>query len=114
MTPLTHLILLALADRSRHGYAIMKEIERLSEGSVTPRAGSLYAALDRMTGEGMIQEAPDAGGPDADARRVYFRMTDGGRDALDRETMRMARLLHAAQAKRPAAGLPFTLALEDA
>ena len=48
LLPLTRLslaILLGLADGARHGYAIMKEVERQTDGQLTPGAGSLYAAL---------------------------------------------------------------------
>ena len=113
MTPLSHLILLSISDGARHGYGILKEIERVSDGDVSPRAGSLYAALDRLRGEGLIEVAPNAGQAGEDARRVYYRITAAGRDALDAETWRLARLLDVTQRKRPSPRPRFTLALED-
>jgi hypothetical protein len=44
LTPLSTAILLGLAEGARHGYAIMKEVERQTDGRLTPGAGSLYAA----------------------------------------------------------------------
>ena len=43
LTPLSLAILLALADGARHGYAILRELEKQSDGRVVPGAGTLYA-----------------------------------------------------------------------
>ena len=48
MTPLTYQILLALADASRHGYGIIKELEARLGSSAVPSTGALYLALQRM------------------------------------------------------------------
>jgi hypothetical protein len=40
----------ALASGSRHGYGIISVVDRISEGRVRLRAGTLYAALDRLQG----------------------------------------------------------------
>ena len=58
LSPLTMAILLALADGALHGYALMREVERQTEGTLTPGTGSLYAALYRLADEGLIEEAP--------------------------------------------------------
>ena len=54
LTPLSTAILLGLAEGARHGYAIMKEVERQTDGRLTPGAGSLYAALQRLQDDGLI------------------------------------------------------------
>ena len=45
------LILVSLADKPRHGYALMKDIEALSEGRVRLSTGTLYGAIRRLLEE---------------------------------------------------------------
>jgi DNA-binding PadR family transcriptional regulator len=104
-TPLTYQILLALADRSRHGYGIIKEIEDRGGEGAAPSTGALYLALQRMEGDGLIEEA-EAPDEDADARRRYYRMTRKGRETAELESARLVELVDAARSKRllPEAG----------
>ncbi len=103
-TPLTFQILLALADGNRHGYGIIKEIEGRSAGSA-PSTGALYLALQRMEGDGLIEDAPT---PDtsesADSRRRYYGITRNGREVAERESARLADLVLAARNKNLLAG----------
>ena len=81
LLPLSHLsmsILMALADRDRHGYGIIKAIERETDGGLRPSSGSLYAALDRLEGEGVVETVDGPDDPDADTRRKYFGLTAFG------------------------------------
>lgn len=99
MTPLTYEILLALADGSLHGYGIIKEIESRGGPDAAPSTGAMYLALQRMEGDGLIEqaEAPD----DAeDARRRYYRITSVGREHAEMESRRLAELVEAARAKQ--------------
>lgn len=76
-------ILTVLAQGRRHGYDIMREAGALSQGSVALKATSLYAALERLEGEGLV--AVD-GEEIVDGRaRRYYRLTDEGADALEDE-----------------------------
>ena len=50
----TFLILTALVEAPLHGYALLRRVEELSGGRVRLRAGTLYAALDRLVGEGLV------------------------------------------------------------
>ena len=98
--PLTNLslgILLALGDERAHGYAVIKTIERESGGRTRPGAGSLYAALDRMVADGLIEEGDPR--PDEDQRRRYYGLTDMGRRVARAETGRLAELLAVAAGK---------------
>ena len=91
LTPLTYQILLALADRDRHGYGIIKEIEGRAGRSSTPSTGALYLALQRMEVDGLVAEAPER--PDSvddDARRRYYRITARGRKLAREESVRRA------------------------
>lgn len=97
ITPLTYEILLALADEDRHGYGTIKEIE--SRGSAAPSTGAMYLALHRMQAEGLVREVPAPAESD-DARRRYYRITEEGRGAAERESERLARLVDAARSKK--------------
>jgi DNA-binding PadR family transcriptional regulator len=112
LTPLSLAILLALLDEDRHGYGIMKEIERLTEGEVRAGAGSLYAALQRMSASGMVEEAM-AVAEDTDPRRRYYRVTKRGRDVARAEALRMVRTLTVAREKRLLPSLRLSLAGAD-
>lgn len=78
----TFLILTALAGGPKHGYAILRDVESLSEGRVKLRAGTLYTALDRLTGEGLV-EVDREEVVDARLRRYYRISTDGARALAD-------------------------------
>jgi len=98
LTPLSHAVLLALADGPLHGYAIMRGVEEHDEG-VRAGTGTLYAALQRMEEDGLIRRA--AAPPDeTDARRRYYALTELGRSVARAEAGRLARLLERAAAKR--------------
>ncbi|MEV0272466.1 helix-turn-helix transcriptional regulator [Hamadaea sp. NPDC050747] len=79
----TFFILTALAREPLHGYGIIRTVDELSEGRVKLQAGTLYAALDRLAGEGHValdhEEAVDG------RLRRYYRLTDGGRALLTAE-----------------------------
>jgi DNA-binding PadR family transcriptional regulator len=105
-TPLTYLILLALADASRHGYGIIKEIEARHGVASAPSTGALYLALQRMEGEGLIEDAPAPAGRKGDPRRRYYHLTPAGRRAAEAESARLAALVAAAREKKLLAGGP--------
>jgi DNA-binding PadR family transcriptional regulator len=98
-TPLSHAILLALADADRHGYGIIKEVERQTEGALRPGTGTLYTALQRLQDEGLIAESPRRPARDDDARRKYYRITPAGRALARAETLRLVRLVAIARDK---------------
>lgn len=114
LTPMSLAILLALADEDRHGYGIIKEVERQSAGSLRLGTGSLYAALQRLAEEGLIAEAAYAPAPDEDQRRRYYSLTDAGREAARHELRRMARILSVARQKRLVADFGLTLKTGEA
>lgn len=90
LSPATYHILLALASRDRHGYAIRRAVEEQSDGVVRLGPGTLYAAIRRLEDAGLIEESPWR--PDADLdddRRRYYRLSKSGRAALHGETERL-------------------------
>ncbi|SDH73011.1 PadR family transcriptional regulator [Agrococcus jejuensis] len=83
MTESTFWILASLAEGRRHGYAILRDVERMSDGAVALRVTTLYAALERIVREGLA--APD-GEEVVDGRaRRYYVLADAGIDALELE-----------------------------
>ena len=91
-------ILLALATGDKHGYAIMREVEALTEGSVTMGPGTLYGAVKKMLKAGIVEESDERPDPEMDdQRRRYYRMTGLGGRVLDAEVSRMERLTRTAR-----------------
>lgn len=105
LTPLSTSILLAVAGGARHGYAILKEMEERAPGGRVPGAGSLYAALQRMTDEGLLQEEEGEGEAEGPPRRCYG-LTALGREVGRLEMQRMAELVALAAERRLVSPLP--------
>jgi DNA-binding PadR family transcriptional regulator len=82
------LILTALADRPRHGYGIVQEVEQLSGGRTRLKVGTLYGALDRLTTEGLLE--PDREEVESGRLRRYYRLTERGVAALAEDAERLA------------------------
>ncbi len=101
LTPPVFHILLAISDGARHGYAIIKEVEVRSRGDVRLSTGTLYAAIKRLLGDGLIEET-DSGKAVAnvDERRRYYCLTVLGRKVARAEVNRMIELVHVAEEKR--------------
>jgi DNA-binding PadR family transcriptional regulator len=83
----TFLILTALAAGAQHGYGIMSDVGKISDGRVKLRAGTLYAALDRLDAENLI-EADREEIVDGRLRR-YYRLTGAGARRLAAEVERL-------------------------
>jgi DNA-binding PadR family transcriptional regulator len=94
-------VLLSLADGDRHGYAILKDIERRTGGAVVLGASSLYAVLKRLLAEGLVDEAEERPDPALDdERRRYFRLSAFGRRVAVAELRRLEALLAEGRARR--------------
>jgi DNA-binding PadR family transcriptional regulator len=82
----TFLVLTALAGGPLHGYGIIQEAEQLSKGRVQLRAGTLYATLDRLSADGLVEEA---GEETVEGRfRRYYRLSKPGTALLAAESRR--------------------------
>jgi len=109
LTPLrepTLFILLVLSKGRRHGYAVLKEVEALSEGRVALSTGTLYGALARLLEQGVIRKSTDDSGEDSSSskrrsdsvefrKRKYYELTQFGHRVLEVEINRMGTILAA-------------------
>jgi DNA-binding PadR family transcriptional regulator len=89
LTEATYFILAALLDGPAHGYGIIKRAGEQSGGRVKPAVGTLYGALDRLAGAGLVtidrEEIVDG------RARRYYRITDEGVAAVRAEALRLQR-----------------------
>ena len=83
LTPQIFYILLALATRERHGYDIMKQVGKDSDGKIKLGPGTLYGAIKRMLEEKLIVEVKAK-----DARRKYYKLTQKGSAIFNNELQR--------------------------
>lgn len=90
------LILLSLAEKPRHGYALMKDIENLSGGRVRLSTGTLYGALRRLLDDKWIERFEQQ---DTSREKQAYKLTAAGRRAFESELERMRRLTRAAAAR---------------
>jgi len=88
LSPATLHILLSLAAEDRHGYGIMQEVARQSEGQYKLGPGTLYDNLQKLMNQGLVESAPRRS-EDDDPRRRYYRLTNLGRGVLSAEVERL-------------------------
>jgi DNA-binding PadR family transcriptional regulator len=101
LTPSVLHILLALSTEERHGYGIMKQVERESGGKVKMGPGTLYGSLGRMMTAGLIRESDKKVDPGIDdERRIYYTITGLGRRALEAELDRYREVVAVATEKQ--------------
>ena len=92
-------ILIALADRDRHGYSIMQDVAARTDGKVQLSAGTLYSSIRRMLEQGLIEELRESPDPSStDERRRYYRLTRFGKRVAAAEVQRLSALLQQARA----------------
>jgi DNA-binding PadR family transcriptional regulator len=100
LTPAVLEILLALAEGDLHGYAIMRKVERRTDGETRLGPGTLYRSVGQLLERGWIREADERPDPELDdERRRYYRLTDLGRRAAMAEVERLEGLVRTAQRK---------------
>lgn len=99
LPPAVFHILVALADRDRHGYSIMQDVAQRTNNAVRLSPGTLYGAIKRMVEQDLIIELRQAPDPtDDDERRRYYRLTPHGRKVAMAEAARLEALVRQARA----------------
>ena len=96
LSPAVLLILLALSSDDRHGYGIMQEVARQSEGQYKLGPGTLYDNLQKLLDQGIVEKSPSRSSAD-DPRRRYYRLTRFGRRLLSSEIARLEGVVRAAR-----------------
>jgi DNA-binding PadR family transcriptional regulator len=103
LTPAVFHVLLALSDGAKHGYAIMKDVENHTDGTLRMGAGTLYGTLQRLSEAGWVAEAiPPQSRTARDEKRRFYRLTAEGRLALGAEVRRLEDLVRLAKRVRGA------------
>jgi DNA-binding PadR family transcriptional regulator len=96
LAPATLHILLALAAEDLHGYAIMQEVARQSEGRYKLGPGTLYDNLQRLLDQGLVREMGRRAS-DTDSRRRYYRLNAAGQSVLAAEVKRLEGVIREAR-----------------
>ena len=90
LTPRVFQVMLALVPKPLHGYAIIQEVSRLTEGLIVLRTGTLYLLLRRLRQQHLIEMSDDRPrAEEDDDRRVYYILTELGRSVIDAEVQRL-------------------------
>lgn len=101
LTPAVFHILMALADGEKHGYSIMKDVEKQTSGKLKLGPGTLYGSIKRMLAAGLIEESDERPDPALDdERRRYYRMSDLGQNVLSEESKRLEQAVTIARQKQ--------------
>ena len=95
----TFYILLSLSPRPKHGYAIFKDVEILSEGRVLLSTGTLYGAIKRLLDRNWIKRVADPEQDGAERDRKAYALTEHGQRALNAEVERLRKLVVVAQTR---------------
>ena len=91
-------ILLAIGPEERHGYAIMHEVRRITDGAVKLGPGAIYTTIRRPLADGLLEESDERPDPDLDdQRRRYYRLTALGRAVATTEVQRLDALVKSAR-----------------
>lgn len=96
LSPAALHILMAIAGEDLHGYAIMREVARQSDGQCRLGPGTLYDNLKRLLDKGLVAESTKVTDND-DPRRRYYRLTNLGRQVLAAEIARLEEMFRAAK-----------------
>jgi DNA-binding PadR family transcriptional regulator len=101
LSPRVFQILISLADRPLHGYAVIQDVAERTGGEVRLTASTLYDALTRLVDRGWIKEVQAPANADSrDSRRRYYRLSELGREVAGREALRLEQVLESARKKR--------------
>jgi len=98
LPPATFHILLAVAEKDRHGYAVIQDVAARTGGQLRLSAGTLYRSIQRMLEQGLILETKDRPAPELDdERRRYYRITPFGTAVARAEARRLTQLVEMAR-----------------
>jgi len=91
-------VLVAIGPEERHGYAIMQEVARITNGATRLGPGGVYTTIRRLLDDGLIEESDERPAEEVDdQRRRYYRLTGLGRSVVAAEIARLGSLVEAAR-----------------
>src|SRR4051812_42968175 len=96
LSPTNYYVLTSLIQEPKHGYAILKAVEDLSDGEIRPGIGNLYVGLRRLLDQGLIERAGQCQQSSGERRKVY-RISGLGEMVLSAEQQRLRRMVQAAR-----------------
>jgi len=99
LTEATFFILLSIAQKPKHGYAIMKDVESLSGGRIKFSTGTLYGAISRLLEQEWIEQIENDQPPDTGRPRKDYALTAQGRRILNAEVGRLESVLASARTR---------------
>ena len=99
-------IVLALLEGEKHGYALMGDVERMSDGAIKMGPGTLYGTIKRLLGDGLIEETTARTDAEvSEERRRYYRLTAKGEQVASAELARLRTLVRRVQRLRTDPGV---------
>ena len=90
MTETAFFILFCLREPN-HGYGVVQTVERLTEGAVRLAPGTMYGSLSKMEKDGVVRFIRQ------ESKRKIYQITELGRELLQLELKRIARLYQIAK-----------------
>jgi DNA-binding PadR family transcriptional regulator len=100
LTPASFQILMTLTGTELHGYGIMREVARTTQGQMSLGSGTLYRSIRQLLDAGLISEAEERVDPTLNhERRRYYRLTALGEQVVRAESLRLAALVDQARSK---------------
>ena|ERR1700681_3374489 len=93
LTQTTYYILVSLQEQAKHGYAVAKDVELLSDGAVRLGTGNTYLTLKRLLDQGLIERAEDE--VQEGQRRKTYKVSEIGETVLYAEHRRLEQMVHA-------------------
>lgn len=95
LTEATFFILLSLSSKPKHGYAIMKEVQEMSDGRITFSTGTLYGAIKRLLDQGWIKRNEEEKSNEVESTRVRkeYELTALGRKVMNSDVSRMKTMI---------------------
>ncbi len=96
LTEATYFILLSLAPEPKHGYAIMKDVQELSQGRINFSTGTLYGAIKRLLEQNWIQRMDETVSDNNGQLRKAYALTELGHRILRAEVERLTALVQVA------------------
>lgn len=101
LTPAVFHIMLALAEGEKHGYHIMQEVEKITDGQIKLAPGTLYRSIKNLLEDRLIEEVTDMPqDAEDDERRRYYRLTNFGNRVARLEASRLENLVNIARSRQ--------------